>query len=178
MELQALPFDVTLELEGWTLFWALLKRQDESGAVDSLADLPATDRLSNLTRDALRQGSGDRLTLHDRTLGDVYVSVVNLPFRDWRLVNAIPRSYFASEIDRAGRYLPWVIAALAFIAAGTAVLFVSFLITRPLRQLSGELEKIEQFRLGEVRHNQSWLTEMDEFSRALAQCSASASGPG
>jgi class 3 adenylate cyclase len=35
--------------------------------------------------------------------------------------------------------------------------------------LSGELEKIEQFRLSEVRHNVSWLTEMDEFSRALAK---------
>jgi adenylate cyclase len=135
----------------------------------NLEYLPADDRLSLLARDAVQTGWFERVTLRDPTLGDVYVSRADLPFRDWHLVTAIPRSYFASEIDRAGRYLPYVIAGLALIAAGTAVLFVSFLITRPLAQLSRELQKIEQFRLGEVRHNQSWLTEMDEFSRALAK---------
>jgi DNA/RNA-binding domain of Phe-tRNA-synthetase-like protein len=39
MELEALPFDVTLELEGWSLFWALLERRSDPESAGRLAEL-------------------------------------------------------------------------------------------------------------------------------------------
>ncbi len=39
MKLERLPFEVTVELDGWSLFWALLERSGDSGSFAELVEL-------------------------------------------------------------------------------------------------------------------------------------------
>ena len=55
-----------------------------------------------------------------------------LPFEEWRLLTAIPRSTFAGEIDRNTQRVLFVVGGLALLAAATAVLFANLLFARPL----------------------------------------------
>ena len=99
--------------------------------------------------------------------GPVYVSSSALPFEDWRLLTAIPRSAFAAEIDRNTRRVLFVVGALALLAAATAVLFANLLFARPIRRLAGQLLQIERFSLDEVSHVPTYLAELNDFSQAL-----------
>jgi len=82
-------------------------------------------------------------------------------------VTAVPRAVLAGDIDRAGRFLPYVIAALALAAATAAALFAKLLFARPLQRLSAGLGKIGQFRLDDVHYEPTFLAELDDFSRGL-----------
>jgi len=134
-----------------------------------LADFPAGDALAKSVAEAIgSMGSGEFRAITDRRdLGPVYVSSFGLPFADWRLLTAIPRSAFAGEIDRNTRRVLFVVAALALLAAGTAVLFANLMFARPLKRLSAQLREVERFSLAEVRHVPTFLTELNEFSQAL-----------
>jgi class 3 adenylate cyclase len=136
-----------------------------------LADFPVGDVLAKSVADAVRgMGGGEFRTLADgRDLGPVYVSSFDLPFADWRLLTAIPRSVFAGEIDRNTRRVLFVVAALALLAAGTAVLFASLMFARPLKRLAAQLREVERFSLDEVRHVPTFLTELNDFSQALTR---------
>ena len=134
-----------------------------------LSDFPAADVLAGTVADAIRSmGAGEFRTLADGgQLGPVYVSSSTLPFEDWRLLTAIPRSAFAAEIDRSTERVLFVVAALAMLAAATAVLFANLMFARPIRRLAAQLREVERFSLDEVRHVPTFLTELNDFSQAL-----------
>ena len=95
-----------------------------------LADFPSSDALAGAVADAVTSmGRDDFRTLVDGgDPGPVYVSSSTLPFEQWRLLTAVPRSVFAGEIDRNTRRVLFVVAALALLAAATAVLFGNLLV--------------------------------------------------
>lgn len=134
-----------------------------------LADFPPSDVLAKIVADTIRRmGNGEFHTLSDgRQLGPVYVSSSNLPFEDWRLLTAIPRSAFAEEADRNVRRVLFVVGSLALLAAGTAALFANLLFARPIKRLSAQLREVEHFSLDEVRHVPTFLAELNDFSHAL-----------
>lgn len=140
-----------------------------SARAASLDDYPADDGPARAVRGGLAiMPDGDFVATVDITgLGPVYVTASALPFRDWRLLTAIPRSRFAADIDRASRFVPYVIAALALLAAATSALFASLLFARPLARLSAELGKIGRFDLDGVGYQATFLSELDEFALAL-----------
>lgn len=137
----------------------------------NLADYPRDDGYAAAVLQATAtHSSGEfRVTEKARALGTLYLSSVELPFRGWRLLTAVPRSYFAGEIDRANRYLPVVVSLLALLASGMAAIFANLLIAGPLGRLARELVKIEQFQLQDIRYVPSRLAEIDEFSLALGK---------
>ena len=104
-----------------------------------LGDFPKDDALASAVAGAVaKMGTDDFRTLTDGgALGPVYVSSSALPFEQWRLLTAIPRSAFAAEIDRNTRRVLFVVGALALLAAATAVLFANLLFARPIRRLAG-----------------------------------------
>lgn len=112
------------------------------------------------------------------SIGPAFITVSHLPFRDWLLATAIPRSYFTAEIDRANRFLPYAIGGLAMLAAFTSALFARMLFARPLRRLARQLKKIEEFRLDDVRHEGTFLAELDDLSSALKKMSTGLSSFG
>jgi adenylate cyclase len=134
-----------------------------------LSDFPSSDRLASTVADAIASmGTGEFRTLADGgALGPIYVSSSPLPFEDWRLLTAIPRSAFAAEIDRNTRSVLFVVAALALVAAATAVLFANLMFARPLRRLSAQLRQVERFSLDSVAHMPTFLAELNDFSEAL-----------
>lgn len=159
-----------LDAEGSVL--ATSARADGSRAA-RLFDYPTDNRLAQVVRAEIETMPSEAFQARakDSELGPVYVTASPLPFRDWRLVTAIPRSFFAGEIDRANRSLPYVIGALALVAASTSAIFASLLFARPLRRLSAALGVIGQFRLADVRYEPTFLSELDEFSRGLRRMS-------
>ena len=134
-----------------------------------LGDFPKDDALAGAVAGAIaKMGNDDFRTLADGgALGPVYVSSSALPFEQWRLLTAIPRSTFAAEIDRNTRRVLFVVGALALLAAATAVLFANLLFARPIRRLAGQLLQIERFSLADVRHVPTYLAELNDFSEAL-----------
>lgn len=134
-----------------------------------LSDFPKSDVLAGTVAAAVASmGNGEFRTLSDgRALGPVYVSSSTLPFEDWRLLTAIPRSAFAAEIDRNTQRVLFVVAGLAVLAAGAAILFANLLFARPLRRLAGQLREIERFSLSDVRHVPTFLAELSDLSQAL-----------
>ena len=145
-----------------------------SDAVDGtmaahLADFPSSDALAGAVANAVTSMGRDefRTLVDGGEPGPVYVSSSTLPFEQWRLLTAVPRSVFAGEIDRNTRRVLFVVAGLALVAAATAVLFGNLLFARPIRRLAGQLREIEQFSLNEVRHVPTFLAELNDFSEAL-----------
>ena len=104
-----------------------------------LGDFPAGDALAVAVAQSVRaSGSADFRTLSDGNgLGPVYVSSATLPFEDWRLLTAIPRSVLAGDIDRNARRVLYVVAGLALLAATTAVLFANLMFARPISPARG-----------------------------------------
>jgi len=140
----------------------------EGSRAASLDDFPSDDPFAGVVRSELAGRAGDFHTLATSTaLGPLFVTASALPFRGWRLVTAIPRSHFAAEIDRANRFLPYVIGGLALVAAATAAMFAGLLFSRPLASLTSELGKIERFLLDDVAYRPTWLSELDELSMTL-----------
>lgn len=143
---------------------------DDGVMAAHLGDYPATDRLAAAVNAAGDPGAGDlafRRSVDDAALGPVFVSSSKLPFEDWRLVTAIPRSVFAAEIDRNTRRVLFFVAGLSLFAALTAVLFARLLFSRPLARLAGQLAAVEHFELQSVSHQPTFLAELDDFSQAL-----------
>ena len=145
-----------------------------SDAVDGtmaahLADFPSSDALAGAVANAVTSMGRDefRTLVDGGEPGPVYVSSSTLPFEQWRLLTAVPRSVFAGEIDRNTRRVLFVVAGLALVAAATAVLFGNLVFARPIRRLAGQLREIEQFSLNEVRHVPTFLAELNDFSEAL-----------
>ena len=134
-----------------------------------LADFPSSDVLAGTVAAAVDEmGKGEFRTLADGSgLGPVYVSSAMLPFEDWRLLTAVPRSAFAGEIDRNTRRVLFAVAALALVASGTAALFANLMFARPLRQLSAQLREVERFSLDQVRYVPTFLAELNDFSKGL-----------
>jgi adenylate cyclase len=134
-----------------------------------LADFPSGDVLAGAVARAIgSMGTGEFRTLADGgEVGPVYVSSSTLPFEDWRLMTAIPRSAFAGEIDRSTRRVLMAVAALALLAAATAVLFANLMFARPLKRLSAQLRQVERFSLDTVAHMPTFLAELNDFSQAL-----------
>jgi adenylate cyclase len=134
-----------------------------------LADFPATDFLAGAVGEALAGKTGPtfRSLVDGSSLGQIYVSSATLPFENWRLLTAIPRSAFAEEIDRNTNRVYLAVAGLALVAAATAALFANLLFARPIARLSAQLREVERFALDEVRHVPTFLAELDDFSGAL-----------
>ncbi|TIM43889.1 MAG: adenylate/guanylate cyclase domain-containing protein [Mesorhizobium sp.] len=134
-----------------------------------LRDFPQSDALAAAVGDALSMMKGNefRTLVDGGEIGPVYVSSFALPFEQWRLLTAIPRSSFAEEIDRNTRRVLLVVAGLVVLAAATAVLFSNLLFARPIRQLAAQLREIERFSLDQVRHVPTFLAELNDFSEAL-----------
>jgi adenylate cyclase len=134
-----------------------------------LADFPPTDALARAVGRALDASRGEtfRSLVPGGSVGPVYVSAATLPFEDWRLVTAIPRSAFAAEIDRSTRRVYLVVAGLALLAAATAAIFANLLFARPIARLAAQLRAVERFALDEVRNVPTFLAELNDFSQAL-----------
>ena len=134
-----------------------------------LADYPRSDALATAVAGA---GAADKIGEYRKLtnggpLGPIFVSSTALPFQEWRLVTAIPRSVFAGEIDRNTQRVLFVIAGMALLAAATAVLFANLLFARPLRRLAGQLRAVEHFDLDAVRYTPTFLVELNDLSQAL-----------
>ncbi|TIP99522.1 MAG: adenylate/guanylate cyclase domain-containing protein, partial [Mesorhizobium sp.] len=134
-----------------------------------LRDFPKSDALAAAVGEAISMMKGNefRTLVDGGEIGPVYVSSFALPFEQWRLLTAIPRSSFAEEIDRNTRRVLLVVAGLVVLAAATAVLFSNLLFARPIRQLAAQLREIERFSLDQVRHVPTFLAELNDFSEAL-----------
>ncbi|WP_425475960.1 adenylate/guanylate cyclase domain-containing protein [Mesorhizobium yinganensis] len=142
---------------------------DDGIMASRLSDYPRSDALAAAvaTTDAAEPNREYRTLAKSETLGPVFISSTPLPFQEWRLVTAIPRSVFAGEIDRNTRRVLFVIAGMALLAAASAVLFANLLFARPLRRLAGQLHAVEHFELDKVRHTPTFLVELNDLSQAL-----------
>lgn len=138
-----------------------------------LADFPATDDLSAAVRAARKTHREDvfRAVAEGPGIGPVFVSSTKIPFEDWRLVTAIPRSTFAGDIDANTQRILFIIAGIALLASVIAILFARMLFARPLSRLAGQLHAVERFDLEAVRHSPTVLAELDDFSQALKRMS-------
>ncbi|MGE0283037.1 MAG: adenylate/guanylate cyclase domain-containing protein [Rhizobiaceae bacterium] len=145
-----------------------------TGSAARLADFPAHDTLAAATASAehLRSAQQYRTQIARPDVGTVFVSSALLPFKEWRLLTAVPRSAFAGEIDRNTRRVLFVVAALVVVAAMTAVLFANLAFSRPLRRLASQLTNIERFELDRVRHVPTYLLELNDLSLALRHMAA------
>ena len=134
-----------------------------------LRDFPAHDSLA-LAADRAASGHRERefRAIEDGLpIGPTYVSSFGLPFAEWRLLTATPRSDFAAEIDRGVRKVLLGVGGLVLLASATALLFAHLLFTRPFHLLSAQLLAVERFALDQVRHQPTFLAELDDFSWAL-----------
>ncbi|MCK3780232.1 adenylate/guanylate cyclase domain-containing protein [Ensifer sesbaniae] len=137
------------------------------------SDFPASDTVAAAAAEAvaLNGGGAFRVVTQSAALGRVFVSSSRLPFENWRLVTATPRSTFAGGIDENIRRIAIVVLALAALAAMTAVLCANFLFARPLARLAAQLRAVERFALENVRHHPTFLAELNDFSQALKRMS-------
>ncbi len=134
-----------------------------------LRDFPADDSLA-LAADRAASSHRERefrAVESGLPIGPTYVSSFSLPFAEWRLLTATPRSDFAGEIDRSVRKVLLGVGALVLLASATALLFAHMLFARPFRRLSKQLRAVERFALDQVRHQPTFLAELDDFSGAL-----------
>lgn len=127
--------------------------------------------------DVLRQAAQNRIA-EDGTArssdGELYYATSTaLDFNGWRLLTAVPRAAFTSEIDRNTRWLLAGVAVLALLGAATAALFAHLFFARPIQKIAGELRHIENFSLGSVRYLPTTLKELDELSSALKRMAGS-----
>ena len=138
-----------------------------------LADYPVADALAAAVAAAQKDNKDGvfRTLVDNSTLGPVFVSSTKLPFEDWRLVTAIPRSTFAGDIDANTQRVLFIIAGIALLAAVTAVLFARVLFAGPLARLAKQLHLIERFELDDVRHSPALLSELNDFSFAMKRMS-------
>ncbi|MGK9204398.1 adenylate/guanylate cyclase domain-containing protein [Sinorhizobium meliloti] len=133
------------------------------------SDFPASDTVATAAAEAVAANKADvfRVVVPNALLGPVFVSSSSLPFENWRLVTATPRSTFASRIDENIRRIAIVVLAMAALAAATAVAFANFLFARPLARLAEQLSAVERFSLESVRHHPTFLAELNGLSEAL-----------
>lgn len=139
-----------------------------------LADFPKTDTLSAAVASARKanpRGAFRTLQQSD-AIGPVFISSNALPFEDWRLLTAIPRSTFAGDIDENTKRVLFIIAGIALLAAVTAIVFARLLFARPLARLAQQLHAVECFELGAVSHTPTMLAELNDFSVALKRMSS------
>ena len=135
-----------------------------------LADFPSTDLLAAAVAkaDGARNGKGDyHMLIGSDALGSIFVSSSALPFQDWRLLTAIPRSVLAGDIDRNTERVLLIVGAMALLAAISAVLLSNLLFARPLKRLVRQLRAVEHFQLDRVRYAPTFLAELNDFSQAL-----------
>jgi class 3 adenylate cyclase len=134
-----------------------------------LADFPPGDALAQAADRVLSsEGPGAiRTVVHAEGAGLVHVSAAALPFEKWRVVTVTPRSRYTAEIDRNSRRITVIVLFLVALAAGSAVLFATLFLTRPVARLSGELQKVERFALSSIEHRPTLLVELNDFSIAL-----------
>ncbi|OHV72748.1 adenylate/guanylate cyclase domain-containing protein [Ensifer sp. LCM 4579] len=137
------------------------------------SDFPASDAIARAAAEAVAANSGDafRVLAPSAALGPVFISSSRLPFENWRLIIATPRSTFAGGIDKNIRRIAIVVLAIAVLAALTAVVVANFLFARPLARLAVQLRAIERFALGSVCHHPTFLSELNDLSRALKRMS-------
>jgi adenylate cyclase len=134
-----------------------------------LADYPPMDMLAAAVAKAdAAHGSGEyHTTVDSNALGSIFVSSSALPFQDWRLLTAIPRSALAGDIDRNTQRVLLIVGAMALLAAVSAILMANLLFARPLKRLVRQLRAVEHFQLDRVRHSPTFLAELNDFSQAL-----------
>ncbi|MCA1443900.1 adenylate/guanylate cyclase domain-containing protein [Ensifer sp. IC4062] len=133
------------------------------------SDFPASDAQASAAAEAVAASKIDafRVVVPSALLGPVFVSSSRLPFENWRLVTATPRSTFAGGIDESIRRIALVVLAMAALATATAVAFANFLFARPLARLAAQLRAVERFSLESVHHHPTFLAELNDFSQAL-----------
>ncbi|WP_018098218.1 adenylate/guanylate cyclase domain-containing protein [Sinorhizobium meliloti] len=133
------------------------------------SDFPASDAIAAAAAEAVAANQVDafRTVVSNALLGPVFVSSSRLPFENWRLVIATPRSTFASGIDENIRRIALVVLAMAALAAATAVGFANFLFARPLARVAEQLRAVERFSLESIRHHPTFLAELNDLSQAL-----------
>ncbi len=138
------------------------------------SDFPASDAIATAAAEAVAANQVDafRAVVSNPLLGPVFVSSSSLPFENWRLVTATPRSTFAGGIDENIRRIAVVVLAIVALAAATAVGFANFLFARPLARLAEQLRAVERFSLENVRHNPTFLAELNDLSQALKRMAA------
>lgn len=156
---------------------------DHSGTVvaSSLPDMKsaslASDVSENPLLEALQQAAEGRIAPKGTVAaadGDLfYATSTPFDFNGWRLLTAVPRSTFTSEIDRNTRWLLAGVALLASLGAATAALFAHLFFARPIQRIAGELRHIENFSLSMVRYVPTVLRELDELSAALRRMAGS-----
>ncbi|EHK53383.1 adenylate/guanylate cyclase domain-containing protein [Allomesorhizobium alhagi] len=139
-----------------------------------LGDFPQDDALAAAAHEAISATKEHefRTQVDGGDVGKVFVSSFMLPFEQWRLLTAIPRSAFSGEIDRNTQRVLLAVGGLVVLAAATAVLFSNLLFARPIRALAGQLREIERFSLDQVRHVPTFLAELNDFSEALKRMAA------
>jgi adenylate cyclase len=139
-----------------------------------LADFPKADVLSAAVASARRSNpqSVFRTLQQSEALGPVFVSSSALPFEDWRLLTAIPRSTFAGDIDENAKRVLFIVAGIALLAAVTAIIFARLLFARPIARLAQQLHAVERFELDSVSHTPTVLVELNDFSVALKRMSS------
>ncbi|TCU21201.1 class 3 adenylate cyclase [Rhizobium azibense] len=139
-----------------------------------LADFPKADALSSAVASARRANSRSVFRTLQQTdaLGPIFVSSSALPFEDWRLLTAIPRSTFAGDIDENTKRVLVIIAGIALLAAVTAIVFARLLFARPLARLAQQLHAVERFEHNAVSHTPTLLAELNDFSAALKRMSS------
>jgi len=133
------------------------------------SDFPASDAVATAAAEAVAANKVDafRVVAPNALLGPVFVSSSRLPFENWRLVTATPRTTFAGGIDENIRRIALVVLAMAALAAATAVVFANFLFARPLARLAEQLRAVERFSLENIRHHPTFLAELNDLSQAL-----------
>ncbi|WP_237232100.1 cache domain-containing protein [Sinorhizobium meliloti] len=138
------------------------------------SDFPASDAIATAAAEAVAANQVDafRAVVSNALLGPVFVSSSRLPFENWRLVIATPRSTFASGIDKNIRRIALVVLAMAALAAATAVAFANFLFARPLARVAEQLRAVERFSLESIRHHPTFLAELNDLSQALKRMAA------
>jgi adenylate cyclase len=100
------------------------------------------------------------------------VSVTPLGFRDWSVAVAIPEDEFLGPVRRTTSQLTLVLSAFLVIGAIGSLAAASILIGRPLRAITGDLERARDFNIDEIMYRPSHLRELDTLSAALKRMAA------
>jgi class 3 adenylate cyclase len=147
---------------------ALVASSDLSSRAARLADIGPEDALAKAAAELAQEMPDEfRAVVRSGENGQLFVSASALPNRDWRLVTAFKREYFAAGLDRAIASIPLVIAAFAMLASMTSIALVVFAFSRPLARLREQLAHVERFELASVRHVPSSLRELNLLSNAV-----------
>jgi adenylate cyclase len=102
-------------------------------------------------------------------IGDVgyFVSLSPLDFQGWVVATVLPEEELLGDLERSTRQLALLMLAAAGAIALLVILAVNRAIARPMEQLAGQLSRIEELRLEEIRPIPSQLYEIRRVAQAV-----------